>query len=54
MHSSVGEGTAEVAKIDDTKPPAQLARVVAPLHPYEREETCGGFSSSRRNARDNR
>jgi len=36
MHSAVGEGTAEVAKMDDTKPPARLARVVAPSHPYDR------------------
>ena len=38
MHSAVGEGTAEVVKIDDTKPPARLVWVVAPpSHPYERE-----------------
>jgi len=36
MYSAVGEGTAEVAKIDDTKPPTRLARVVAPSHPYDR------------------
>jgi len=37
QHSAVGEGTAEVAIGGMTKPPAQLARVVAPpSHPYER------------------
>jgi len=37
QQSAVGEGTAEVAIGGMTKPPAQTARVVAPLsHPYER------------------
>jgi len=36
MHFAIGEETAEVTKMDDTRPPARLARVVAPSHPYDR------------------
>ena len=36
LRTLAGEGTAEAEVVNNTKPPARVAQVVAPSHPYDR------------------